>query len=308
MAEASEPSPGDASNRPSEAPSPPAFEKGGEGFTFVSYNLQNYLAMDRRVDGEVRSSAPKPEEEVRELIKALAEIGPDILGVCEIGEQAFLEDLQNRLSEAGVQLPHAVLLPAASGQNRNLAVLSRFPIVADRSRGDYVYDLAGNRLPFQRGVLDVTMEIREGYQLRYVGLHLKSRREVPEGDQGMMRLHEARIARTHIDGILASDPEVKLLVAGDFNDTRNEAPVRTLQGRHGSPGYLASLNLADRDGLRWTHYWDHADLYSRIDFVLHSRSLSPEIRRDLSGIHHWEGWQVASDHRPLVVRIAPESP
>jgi len=287
-----------------EAPVDPSIPPQEEGLvTFVFYNLRNYLAMERRVDGVATADAPKPEEEVAEVVAALAHLAPDILGVCEIGDERFLEDLRRRLAEEGLSLPHGALLTSADGNQRNLGLLTRFPVVANRSRGDYVYDLGGRRLPFQRGVLDATLDLGEGRLLRYVGLHLKSRREVPEGDQAEMRLRESLIARRHIESILAVDPETRLLVAGDLNDYRHEAPVRTLQGRFGSPDYLAVLPLADRHGFRWTHHWDLADLYSRIDFVLHSRSLGREIRADLSGIHHWDRWSVASDHRPLVARF-----
>jgi endonuclease/exonuclease/phosphatase family metal-dependent hydrolase len=283
-----------------------ASEEGRRPVTLVVYNLENYLAMERRVGGEVVADAPKPEKEVEAVIEGLVATAPDLLGVCEIGDETFVSDLQARLRAAGIDLPHTELVRDAAGWNRNVAFLSRFPIVERRSRDDYAYELDGVRHPFQRGVLDVEVEIAPDYRLRYVGLHLKSKREVPEGDQALMRLNEARLARQHIDRIFEANPEVNLVVAGDFNDYRSEAPVRTLQGAYGTPGYLASLSLADAFGLRWTHYWGFADVYSRIDFVLHSAGMKNEIDRATSRIHHWDNWDKASDHRPLVVKILPE--
>src|SRR6056297_232246 len=120
--------------------------------TLVFYNLKNYLAMDRRVDGEIVEGAPKPEREVEEVVEAILAMEPDILSVCEIGDATFLEDLQSRLKAGGLDLPHTDLVTAASGHNRNLAVLSRFPIAASDSRDDYTYSIGDQRLPFQRGV------------------------------------------------------------------------------------------------------------------------------------------------------------
>ncbi len=277
-----------------------------EPITIVSYNLKNYLAMDRRVDGETLEGAPKPEREVTAIVAAILEMKPDILGVCEIGDASFLKDLQDRLKAGGLDLPHAELVTAASGYNRNLGLLARFPVVARDSRDDYTYFLAGERIPFQRGVLDVTLAINPGYQLRYVGLHLKSKREVPDADQALMRLNEARLARKHIDRIFEEDPQVNLLVTGDFNDLRIEPPVKALQSGFTRDGYLASLTLDDQYGFRWTHHWSFADSYSRFDYALYSKGLSPEIERDLSHIYHWPDWDKASDHRPLVIRITPE--
>ncbi|NLT72522.1 MAG: endonuclease/exonuclease/phosphatase family protein, partial [Verrucomicrobiaceae bacterium] len=273
--------------------------------TFVSYNLRNYLEMERRVDGEVVADAPKPEDEIAALVEGLAAIRPDILSVCEIGDATHIADLQSRLKAVGIDLPYTEMVTDSAGWNRNLALLSRFPIVGRYSRDDYTYELAGTRHAFQRGVLDVKLAIRPHYHLRCVGLHLKSKREVPEGDQALMRLNEAHLARRHLDRILKEEPGVNLLVTGDFNDTRIEAPVKTLRGAYGRPGYLRALRLADEAGFTWTHYWAFADVYSRFDYALYSKGLSAEINRNLCRIHHWEDWEKASDHRPLVISLLP---
>ncbi len=281
-------------------------EAGPQPVTLAVYNLRNYLAMERRVNGEPVADAPKPESEVQAVIEGLRQIRPDLLGVCEIGDESFLADLQSRLRAVGIDLPHTELVHDTAGWNRNIAFLSRFPIVARNSRDDYTYELAGTRHAFQRGVLDVKVALSSRYHLRYIGLHLKSKREVPEGDQVLMRLNEARLARRHIDRILEAEPGANLIVAGDLNDLRSEPPVKTLQGSFGGQGYLTALTLSDAFGFRWTHHWSFADSYSRFDYVLHSQGMKNEIDRKNSRIHHWDGWDKASDHRPLVVTILPE--
>lgn len=276
-----------------------------EPVTFVFYNLRNYLGMERRINGEVVENAPKPESEIQALVEGLVAIKPDILSVCEMGDATHIADLQSRLKAAGIDLPHTEMVTDSAGWNRNLALFSRFPIIGRYSRDDYTYDLAGTRHAFQRGVLDVKLAINPQYQLRCVGLHLKSKREVPEGDQALMRLNEARLARQHLDRILQEEPGANLLVAGDFNDIRIEAPIKTLRGAYGGAGYLRALSLSDEEGFTWTHYWSFADVYSRFDYALYSKGLSGELNRDLCRIHHWKNWEKASDHRPLVISIVP---
>ena len=271
----------------------------------VFYNLKNYLAMERRIGGEIVESAPKPESEIVPLIEGIVATAPDILGVCEMGDATFLADLQSRLKAEGIDLPHLELVTDSAGWNRNLALLSRFPIIYRQSRDDYSYTLGETRHSIQRGVLDVKFAINPQYHLRYVGLHLKSKREVPEGDETLMRLNEARLARQHIDRILELEPGTNLIVAGDFNDLRIEPPVKTLQGSYGRPDYLSSLTLSDENGFKWTHYWSYADSYSRFDYALYSEGISKEINRDLCRIHHWADWDKASDHRPIVISITP---
>ncbi|MCB1230899.1 MAG: endonuclease/exonuclease/phosphatase family protein [Verrucomicrobiae bacterium] len=277
-----------------------------EPIRFVAWNLKNYLAMERRVSGEIVSDAPKPEDEIERVIATLAEAKPDILGVCELGDAGYLEDLRERLSKNGVDLPHTELIISADGWNRNLALLSRFPIVSRDSRNDLTYLIGQTRFPVQRGFLDVTVAVNESYRLRCLGLHLKSKREIPEADQSEMRRNEAHLIRQHIDTILDKEPGTNLLVYGDFNDTPNETPVKAIRGRFGSDTYLGDLRPTDPFGFRWTHYWSYADTYSRFDYLLFSDGLKSEIDKNSAAILHPEDWEKASDHRALTVKLIPK--
>ena len=161
-------------------------------------------------------------------------------------------------------------------------------------------------MPVWRGILDVAIQINPEYQLRCVGVHLKSQRDVPEADQALMRRNEAHLLRAHLDAILDEDPSANILLYGDFNDTRNEMPIRAVQGKFGSDRYFRALSVVDQLGFSWTHHWDDADIYSRIDYIFVSEALSPEINRKGSFVLHHDKWSVASDHRPLVAAIRPE--
>jgi endonuclease/exonuclease/phosphatase family metal-dependent hydrolase len=273
--------------------------------TFVAYNLKNYLKMDRRVEGEFVKAAPKPETETAPLLRMIVGSKPDILGVCEIGSEVDAADLQTRLKAAGIDLPH-LEYAHGSDSERRLALFSRFPIVARDSQESLTYQLGDRTFGYNRGILDATVEINPGYRLRLLGTHLKSKREVNEGDQAVMRRNEAELMRKHAESILAADPSTNLLLYGDFNDTRNETPIRVLQGRFGKPDYLADIQLEDKDGYRWTYCWDYADQYSRFDFIFVSPGLYPEVLREKSRIHSAPEWFAASDHRPLVVTISAE--
>lgn len=282
-----------------------AAEEDEAPIVFLFWNLKNYLAMERRVDGEVIPDAPKPEKEIEAVVEAIAEAKPDVLGVCELGDTSFLEDLRDRLAKQGLEYPHTELVTSADGWNRNLALLSRFPIVARESRDDLTYLIDQTRFPIQRGLLDVTLAINDQYRLRCLGVHFKSKREIPEADQAEMRRNEAHLVREHIDGILGQAPGTNLLVYGDFNDTPNEPPVKTVRGRFGRDDYLSDLRPVDPFGFRWTHYWSWADTYARLDYTLVSQGLLPEINRDETLILHPSDWDTASDHRAIRVEIHP---
>ncbi|MCF6312703.1 MAG: endonuclease/exonuclease/phosphatase family protein [Verrucomicrobiales bacterium] len=268
---------------------------------FLSYNLRNYLPMKRRVKGVSVEDAPKPDDEIAALIKVVVSSKPDVVGVCEIGGMGYLKDFQSRLKSEGLDLPYIELVQASTEYERNLALLSRFPIVARNPQTELTYLIGQQRLPFQRGILDVTIAPNSNYRLRLVGLHLKSKRETPEADQALMRQNEALLARRHVDGILQQEPGVNLIVYGDLNATKNEMPVRTLRGRFRTDTYLKSINMSDQYGFLWTHYWNYADSYARFDFVLASKGVLAEIDKKKSYIPHGEDWYLASDHRPLLL-------
>ena len=112
--------------------------------------------------------------------------------------------------------------------------------------------------------------------------------------------------RQYVDGLLASQPQTNLLVYGDFNDTRDQPGVKAIKGLAGSAAALTEIPAEDDSGERWTYYYPEADEYSRIDFVLASAALLPEMRASQSFLYGGKDWIKASDHRPVTVAIHPD--
>jgi endonuclease/exonuclease/phosphatase family metal-dependent hydrolase len=270
---------------------------------FCSYNVQNYNDGQLPLEGSTYGTKPKSEESIAVLVRIISEIKPDILGLCEMGPPAKLADLQRRLKEAGLDLPHAEHVQAQDTE-RNLALLSRFPIVARNPQTDVRYELNGVEERVKRGFLDATIEVNSSYQLRCVGVHLKSKLPVPAGE-ALIRRMEASKLRAHLDAILAGDPETNLICYGDFNDTKNEPMFQEVSGVKGSPGFMSDLWCRDPLGDRWTHYWKTADEYARIDYLFVSQALFPEVNKSKSSIYRSNDWNTASDHRPIYTSIRP---
>jgi endonuclease/exonuclease/phosphatase family metal-dependent hydrolase len=268
---------------------------------FTSWNLKNYLftAAPAPEGGMERS---KPLREQQAVVSILLQIRPDVLGVCEMGSPADLAQLQAALKSKGLELPYAEHV-TGDDPSRHVALLSRFPITARQPVTGLRYLLDQSEFPVQRGFLDVTVSITPAYALRLVGVHLKSRRDVPEGDQALMRRNEAHLLRQHVDRILAGAPLTNLLVYGDFNDTRDQPGVKAIKGLRGSPGLLTEIAAEDASGERWTYYYQEADEYSRIDFLLASPALLPEVQEAQSFLYGGKDWTKASDHRPVTTVI-----
>lgn len=281
----------------------PSVFAGGD-VVFAYYNVENYLPMSREVGGKRVENAPKPEREVAAVVSMLKRCRPDILGVAEMGDRRMLADFQKRLRAAGMDLRHSEWVRGEDGE-RHLALLSRFPIVARNSRGQVPVEVDGKRFRMGRGILDVTVQAGEDYRLRLVGLHLKSKRAVPLYDEKRFRAREAMIVRKHVEAILAANPRENLLLFGDLNDTKDEFPILEILGAPGGAASLRALELRDSLGLVWTHYWGAADVYSRIDYLMASPGLWPEVLTRRSGVVWAKEWSEASDHRPLFTTITP---
>ncbi|MEM0895823.1 MAG: endonuclease/exonuclease/phosphatase family protein [Verrucomicrobiota bacterium] len=277
-----------------------------ETITFVSWNLRNYLLEDH-YEGERRKFSRKPEEARAACVSVLRELKPDILGVCEIGAEEDLVEFRDRLAEEGVDFSDSEFVRSSSDGVRHLALLSRFPIVNRESKNRLTYQIGDEPMAFRRGMLDVTIQVESDYRLRVFGLHLKSKFQAAhDPDEELMRRNEAALARERLENILAASPKENLLVYGDFNDHPLSPVLRELRGKRGEPEYLSWLNLEAPNGTSWTYHWQANDAYSRFDYVLVSRWLSLEVRRDDSFLYEGTLRPPASDHRPLVVRISPK--
>jgi endonuclease/exonuclease/phosphatase family metal-dependent hydrolase len=279
-------------------PTPTASGTSTEGLRFIAYNVKNWLTMDRYVDNKPIADSPKPESEKKAVIDILAKNTPDVVGLCEIGSAADFAEFQQSLKAAGIDLPHSHY-SGGSDSTRRLGFLSRFPITATAKPVELEYQLKGQTFGFNRGVLDATIQAR-GKTYRFLGVHLKSKRDVEEGDQEEMRVNEARLLRRHLDTILQADADARVVVYGDFNDTRPTKAFKTVTGSYNDPGYLTAIPFKDSRGHAWTHHWAPHDIYSRIDFVTVTRALRPEVDFQASHVIDDPDWDKASDHRAVL--------
>ena len=270
----------------------------------ASYNVENYILMSRRLGDRMVANAGKPESEKEAVVRMIGTIAPDVLGLMEIGEPRQFDDLKRRLAQAGYDYKYSEYLPG-SDTARHLALLSRYPIVERHSRGDLPLWVRGITLHSPRGILDVTIEPRAGYRLRILCVHLKAKLEVTEYSEGELREAESREVRRTIRDILRTDPETRLVLMGDFNDTKNERTIWQITGKPDWPDSLRALPLTDDRGEFWTEFWSWADVYSRIDYIMVSRKLVADIDAAHSGIARPSFWNQASDHCPVYLTITP---
>jgi endonuclease/exonuclease/phosphatase family metal-dependent hydrolase len=276
--------------------------EGTNGFRIASYNVENYITMPRRIDGKLRAKAGKPESERDAVVRMVGSIRPDVLGLQEMGESGQFSDLQRRLRKSGLDFPYSEYLQAAD-TSRHVALLSRIPIVEHHSQNDLPLRVNGVTLHSPRGILDVTVEPVSGERIRILCVHLKAKLEVAEYDQADLRLAESQYLRRYVRDILRTDPSARLVLMGDFNDTKNEKEIWQIMGKPEWPDSLTALPLADDRGEFWTEFWSYADVYSRIDYIMVSKKLETEVDSGQSGIARPSFWSEASDHCPVYLTL-----
>lgn len=277
----------------------------GGDVIFAGYNIENYSPVfipggtDKA--GRPKLKPGKTADAANAVVEMIREISPDVLGVCEMGGAPQFEDFRKRLSDAGLGYTDFEYVDGPD-PDRHLALASRFPIVARQSLPDVPYESGGAREKVRRGFLDVTIRVDDHDLVRFVGVHLKSK--LPgAGNEVEIRRNEAHLLRNHVSEILANDPEVNLLVYGDFNDTKDQPCIQEVAGCRGSSGALTEITLADTQGDRWTHYWNVDDVYARIDYIFVNRALSPRVVHPRCYVYRSPVWNEASDHRPVVATI-----
>jgi endonuclease/exonuclease/phosphatase family metal-dependent hydrolase len=269
---------------------------------FAGYNLEDYFQASDFPGG--REKVSKSPEAIAAEIHVIQDIHPDILGVCEMGPPAEFTSFQAELKNAGFDFPYTEYVQGPDPE-RHVALLSRFPIVSHQSVQDVPYELDGREEKVSRGFLDVTIAVG-GTQLRFIGVHLKSKLKDTSEDEAELRRNEAHLLRQHIDTVLAADPATKLVVYGDFNDTKGQPCIKEILGPRNSPGALRDLWLRDTDGDHWTEYWSYEDVYSRIDYIMVSHNLLPAVDYPKSSINRSPEWNKASDHRAVVATLRLE--
>ena len=269
------------------------FRTSGDEFSVMTYNLKRYCYDDRDRDGQ--ENDPKPEEEVRAAVELIARTRPDVLAIQEMGAPDLFKDFHARLAAKGLSYPHTELIPG-SATNLNNAVLSRFAFASKQSITNDEYTIGDWVIPVRRGYISVDVQVNPSYRFRLMVAHLKSKVYHPAG-QTEMRRNEARLLNKHVRKGLEENPDLNLLVAGDLNDTIDSAALREVLG---SPRKLFDLRPKDSVGDVWSHFWAKQEMYERLDYLLVSAGMKPEVVWTKNHIVRDPLTYTASDHRPVV--------
>lgn len=269
----------------------------GKPVRFMFYNVRNYFMSDLSPHTGRRTTV-KPESSRRQVVELIGQAAPDIVGLAEIGGADALGDLRLRLKRSGLDFPHAYVL-MRPGEDRSLAVLSRYPLCCEASRADVPLEGPGKRRML-RGILDVSVNLPDGRIFRLVGVHLKSKKDT-DGTADSVRRMEAHALRRHLDQTRSPVPVV---VFGDFNDGPDSPAIHAAVGDRRSPGGLRRVVARDSRRESWTLHYGEAEAYFSYDHLLLDGAMSGRVGRSPScGIVESHAHPEASDHRAIWIDL-----
>jgi endonuclease/exonuclease/phosphatase family metal-dependent hydrolase len=266
-----------------------------------TYNtLQLFDALDDpyRDDDDV---PPKPREQLEAFAQSIELLNADVLALEEVENRDYLEKFVDVfLPDMGYS--NVVLFEGNDGRGIDVALLSRVPVGTVRSHRHLRFPGPNDEgtMRFNRDVLAVTLLPEGAPPLDVWVVHLKSKRG--SEDDGVdetepIRLAEAKAVRRLLDDQLARDPQSRIIVTGDFNDTIDSKSIQAIIGSGPTAMWSAITDLGPNPVLVT---YNKDPFRSVIDHILcspamHERFLPGSVRSPQGSIG-----TTGSDHNPIV--------
>jgi endonuclease/exonuclease/phosphatase family metal-dependent hydrolase len=269
----------------------------------ATYNLRNYLVMDRLVAETWRPDYPKPEHEKAVVRRNTRQYAPDILVLQEMGPVEFLEELRADLALEGLHYEYMVHLEGPDPE-RHVALLSRVEPREVVKHTDLDFKYLDRRERVKRGMLEATFEIEGGAAFTLFAVHLKSRfTEDPEDpESALRRVREAEACRDRVIERMQALGREHYMIVGDFNDHPRSSTLRRFY-RRGDLEIGSLVPASDSRGQVWTYFYAKHEQYSRIDGFVLSAALLDQVKDASARIVDTDGSLEGSDHRMLYLDL-----
>jgi endonuclease/exonuclease/phosphatase family metal-dependent hydrolase len=226
------------------------------------------VAADGRNDwsGSIRFKPAKfSKTERKNTARVLKETRADIVCLVEVEDKPSMRSFDAQLLSS--RYKYEMLIDAMDP--RGVGLYSKFPLGGVWT---HMYDMAGTKRIFSRDCLEVEVILPDGTPLYMLCNHLKSKGYGVTSESNAKRKRQAeRVAQ-----ILRDNYDLQhdlVVVAGDFNDTPDSAPLQPLLGVSGLKDVLA-LQYPTEPERRWTYHFTSNEQY---DLMLVSRPLQEAL-------------------------------
>jgi endonuclease/exonuclease/phosphatase family metal-dependent hydrolase/DNA/RNA endonuclease YhcR with UshA esterase domain len=171
----------------------------------------------------------KPREEMEHWAEAIRRINPDVVVMQEVENRGYLERFV-KLFLGDMGYNHIVHFDGNDLRGIDVALISRAPIGEVISRRHLEFKGPDGVLrSFQRDVPAITVKPKVGPPLEIWPVHLKSKADSAETSEPI-RLAEVAELRRLLDAKFATNSNARIIIMGDFNDTRDSKSMSTIFG------------------------------------------------------------------------------
>jgi predicted extracellular nuclease len=266
----------------------------------ATWNVENFFDTE---DDPTHDDSVFPAEAVRAKIDSIAStirsINPDLIALQEVENLEVLQQLNQR---GNLNYPNVILVEGNDPRGIDVGLLTRLKVNQVKSHKDDMLPQFNGVPPnyrFSRDCLEVHLEADS---LQFVALlnHFVSKSSGVE-ESLPKRLSQARRVRSIVDELQSANPDVRVVVLGDLNDTPDSSPIKALTKKKpkASRLYEATSVLPASD--RFSFVFRGAG--ELIDYALFTQSFRPLIVNDSIRIIHNPEIDQASDHDPVVVGL-----
>ncbi len=269
--------------------------------TVASYNVLNLFDDEDDPYHADEGTATKSRDQLELLAQSITELNADVVAFQEVENRFYLQRFVDVfLSELGYC--HVVHFEGNDTRGIDVCLVSRVPIGPVRSHRHLNFPGPDDSVRrFNRDLLAVTIEPPGADPLEVWVVHLKSNsggREFAEP----VRMAEAKQVRKLLDQQLGADPQARILVVGDFNDTWESETIQTIVGEGSMALWSASSELGDESPATY----NQGEFQSMIDFILCSPAMAKSYVEGSFQVASGSPETTGSDHNPVSVRFRLE--
>ena len=261
----------------------------------ATYNLLNLFDGEDDPYHDDEGTRTKPRDAIEKVAATIRKIDADVLAVQEVENRFYLDRVVRALlPDMGYR--EVVLFEGNDRRGIDVAILSRFPVGPVTSYRHLRFpDGNGVEMSFRRDLLRARIEPPGGEPFEVFVVHLKSKGGGVEASLPI-RMGEAGQLRKVLDSVLARDAGARFVVCGDFNDTIDSEPMRTILGT--GPAALRHLidDLPEAERISF----NKAPYRSMIDFILASPAMARCYRKGSAHILPGTVEDSGSDHNPVM--------
>ena len=246
--------------------------------------------------------------------RVLRDVNADIVVVVEAENRiSLLRFNEQVLADAvgGTPYDHIMLVDGNDDRGIDVGLMTRATAVIETVRS-HVDDRIGKDRIFSRDCPEFRLTLAAGGTLVVLANHLKSKGYGVPAEANRRRLAQAKRVREIYDGLAAAGID-QVVIAGDFNDTPDSAPLAPLIGQGSDLKDISVHPKFDGDGRPGTYA--NGTKGSKIDYLLLSPALFERVksggvfRKGVWGGKHGTLWEIfpemtspaqaASDHAAI---------